>query len=169
MTVTSTPPSVPLRLLGPINGLPAIHGDRVRAAAAVQRAGILAGSASRRTLSGLRADPRQAVQQDSIHCLVCGGVFRQLTNTHLRSHGLTADEYKRRFGYNRGRPLMCRALRLLYADRAVRNGLAARIRQRPILARPELRRRGGARTIALEELLTRREVRQGLRGPHAAV
>jgi len=124
--------------------------------------------APRLRLAALRADPRQAVQQDSIHCLVCGGVFRQLTNTHLRSHGLTADEYKRRFGYNRGRPLMCRALRRLYADRAVRNGLASRIRQRPILARPELRRQGGARTIALEELLTRREVRQGLREPHAA-
>lgn len=149
MPVTGTPPSMPLRLLAPMNG-----GDRVRAAAAVRRAGIFAGSASRRALSGLRADPRQAVEQDSIHCLVCGGVFRQLTNTHLRNHGLTADEYKRRFGYNRGRPLMCRALRRLYVDRAVRNGLASRIRQRPILARPELRRRGGARTIALEELLT---------------
>ena len=130
---------------------------------------IFAGSATRRALSGLRADPRQAVQQDSIHCLVCGGVFRQLTNTHLRSHGLTADEYKRRFGYNRGRPLMCRALLSLYADRAVQNGLASRIRQRPILVRPELRRRGGARTIALEELLTRREVRRGLREPQTAL
>lgn len=169
MPVTGTPPSMPIRLLAPMNGAPAILGDRVRAAAAVRRAGIFAGSASRRALSGLRADPRQAVQQDSIHCLVCGGVFRQLTNTHLRSHGLTADEYKRRFGYNRGRPLMCRALRRLYAERAVRNGLASRIRQRPILARPELRRQGGARTIALEELLTRREARQGLREPHAAL
>jgi predicted transcriptional regulator len=125
--------------------------------------------APRLRLAALRADPRQAVQQDSIRCLVCGGVFRQLTNTHLRSHGLTADEYKRRFGYNRGRPLMCQALRRLYAARAVRNGLASRIRQRPILARPELRRQGGARTIALEELLTRREARQGLREPPAAL
>lgn len=168
MPVTGTPPSTSLRLLLPTNGAPAIHGDRIRAAAAVRRAAITSGSAAPRTLSGLRADPRQAVQQDAIHCLVCGGIFRQLTNTHLRSHGLTADEYKRRFGYNRGRPLMCRALRSLYADRAVRNGLASRIRQRPILARPELRRRGGARTIALEELLTRREVRRGLREPQAA-
>jgi len=160
MPANGTPPYT-LRLLPVKNGAPAVYGDRVRAAAAVGRAGAL--------VSGLRADPRQAVQQDSIHCLVCGGVFRQLTNTHLRSHGLTADEYKHRFGYNRGRPLMCRALRSLYADRAVRNGLASRIRQRPILARPELRRRGGARTIALEELLTRREVRRGLREPHTAV
>lgn len=170
MPATSTPPYAPFSLLTPRNGGPAIQGDRVRAAAAVRRASLLTGSiGSRRSLSGLRADPRQAVQEDAIHCLVCGGVFRQLTNTHLRSHGLTADEYKRRFGYNRGRPLMCRALRSLYADRAVRNGLAARIRQRPILARPELRRRGGARTIALEELLTRRDVRRGLREPQAAL
>lgn len=123
----------------------------------------------RLTLAGLRADPRQAVELDAIRCLVCGGLFRQLTNTHLRGHGLTADEYKRRFGYNRGRPLMCRALHQLYADRAVRSGLASRIRQRPILVRPELRRRGGARTIALEELLTRREVRRGFREPNATL
>ena len=168
MPVNGTPPYSPLRSFPIKNGAAVAYGDRVRAAARVERAGALVGSTgSRRTLSGLRADPRQAVQQDSIHCLVCGGVFRQLTNTHLRSHGLTADEYKHRFGYNRGRPLMCLALRSLYADRAVRNGLASRIRQRPILARPELRRRGGARTIALEELLTRREVRSGLREPPA--
>ena len=169
MPANGTPRYSQLRLFPIRSGAPAIHGDRVRAAAAVRRAGAIVGAGSRRILNGLRADPRQAVQQDSIYCLVCGGVFRQLTNTHLRSHRLTADEYKHRFGYNRGRPLMCRALWRLYADRAVRNGLASRIRQRPILARPELRRQGGTRTIALEELLTRREVRRGLREPHAAV
>ena len=111
-------------------------------------------------LATLRADPRQAIQEDSIRCLVCAGVFRQLTNTHLRGHGLSAAEYKTRFGYNRGRPLMCRTLARMYADRARSAGLAARIRQRPILLEPELRRRGGARSISLEELLTRREIRQ---------
>jgi hypothetical protein len=55
---------------------------------------------------------------------------------------------------------MCRALQRLYAERAVSTGLATLIRQRPILLEPELRRRGGAREIALEELLTRREVRR---------
>jgi hypothetical protein len=121
---------------------------------------VLAAAAGRGLLSTLRADPRQAVQEDSIRCLVCGGSFRQLTNTHLRVHRLTADEYKQRFGYNRGRPLMCAELCRLYTDRAVKNGLASRIRERPILVRPELRRRGGTRTIALEELLTRRDVRR---------
>ena len=55
---------------------------------------------------------------------------------------------------------MCGELCRLYTDRAVKNGLASRIRERPILVRPELRRRGGTRTIALEELLTRRDVRR---------
>jgi ROS/MUCR transcriptional regulator protein len=111
-------------------------------------------------LAALRDDPRQAIQEDHISCLICGGAFRQLTNTHLRGHLISAAEYKRQFGYNRGRPLMCRALQHLYAERAVRSGLAARIRCRPILVKPELRRRGGARTIALEEVLTRREARR---------
>ena len=113
-------------------------------------------------LAALRADPRQAIQDDTIRCLVCGRVFRQLTNTHLRLHRVSAGEYKLRFGYNRGRPLMCRALQRLYTERAVKSGLAARIRCRPILVKPELRRRGGARAIALEESLTRRDARRKL-------
>lgn len=155
---------LPLRAFVPSRG-PA----RRRAAPTPRPVSLLHGAARRAVLAGLRADPRLAVQQDSIRCLVCCASFRQLTNTHLRCHRMTADEYKRRFGYNRGRPLMCRALQRLYIDRAVKNGLAAHIRERPILARPELRRRGGARTIALEEVLTRREVRRRVRVPLSVV
>jgi predicted transcriptional regulator len=118
-------------------------------------------------LAALRSDPRRAVEEEQIVCLICEARFRQLTNTHLRSHALTAAEYKERFGYNRGRPLMCRSLTRLYADRAIRAGLAARIRRRPIVADPELRRRGGMRPVTLEELLTRRDARRvaGRDGP----
>ena len=114
-------------------------------------------------LATLCADPRRAIREEGIVCLVCGGLFRQLTNSHLRCHRTTSSEYKLRFGYNRGRPLMARALRRLYVERAIRSALASRIRQRPIVSQPELRRRGGARPMALEERLTRREVRQRLR------
>ena len=163
MSVTTAQAVLPLRLFIPASGARSGRGGRTSLAGPARR------TVPRAALAELRADPRQAVQQDSIWCLVCAGSFRQLTNTHLRGHRMTADEYKRRFGYNRGRPLMCRALSRLYTERAVRNGLAARIRQRPILVRPELRRRGGARTIALEELLTRREVRRRVREPLAAL
>ena len=113
-------------------------------------------------LAALRRDPRRAVEEERIVCLVCGARFRQLTNTHLRGHALSALEYKRQFGYNRGRPLMCRSLSRLYAERAVRSGLASRIRSRPIVADPELRRLGGRRPVALEELLTRRDARRAM-------
>jgi hypothetical protein len=113
-------------------------------------------------LQVLFLDPRQAVQEDCIVCLICGARFRQLTNTHLRAHGTGVAEYRARFGYNRRRALMCRALRRLYTERAVRAGLADRIRHRPIVETPELRRLGGVRSITLEEQLTRRESqRQG--------
>jgi hypothetical protein len=59
---------------------------------------------------------------------------------------------------------MARTLLRVYAERAVRTGLADRIRLRPIVSQPELRRRGGARPIALEERLTRREAQRRLQG-----
>ena len=115
-------------------------------------------------LAILWADPRRAVTEDAIVCLLCGGAFRQLTNTHLRAHGMTADQYKRRFGYNRRRALMCAALRRAYAERALRTELAARIGWRPIVKEPALRRLGGLRPTTLEERLTRADRRSVRRG-----
>jgi len=117
-------------------------------------------SRSAEWLAALKLDPRQAIEEERIICLICGGAFRQLTNTHLQGHETSAADYKQHFGYNRRRPLMCHWLRRFYAERAVRNGLALRIRRRPIVAEPELRRRGGSRPVALEELLTRRDARR---------
>ena len=102
-------------------------------------------------------DPRRAVHEHDIMCLVCGKCFRQLTNTHLRSHDLTTASYKIRFGYNRRRPLMSQALLQMYAARAIQTNLASRIRCRPIVSNPELRKQGGHRPIALEEVLARRD------------
>ena len=112
------------------------------------------------TLQMMLSDPRLAVQEDCIVCLICGGRLRQLTNTHLLAHATDVAAYRARFGYNRRRALMCLALRRLYAERAVRSRLADRIQRRPIVETPELRRRGGARAIALEERLTRREAQR---------
>jgi hypothetical protein len=51
---------------------------------------------------------------------------------------------------------MCDALRHEYARRALDTDLAGKIRRRPIVADPELRRRGGKRSMSLEERLNRR-------------
>lgn len=118
------------------------------------------GKADEVMLDLYRADPRQAVAEHHIVCLVCGAAYRQLTNTHIASHALTSLDYKRTYGYNLRRPLMCHALRRHYAARAVRTRLADRIRRRPVVVDPELRRRAAARPILLEETLTRREVQR---------
>jgi hypothetical protein len=113
-------------------------------------------------------DPRRAVRDDTIVCLICGRPMRQITNSHLKAHGTTTTAYKRRFGYNVRRPLMCLALRRLYSDRSVRTGLATFIRQRPIVTRPELRALGGRRALAWEEVLTRFDVRTRRDEPRTA-
>lgn len=120
-------------------------------------------SSSSRPIASIDHDPRRAIGDDAIVCLICGQAFRQLTNTHLASHGTTPCDYRRTFGYNARRPLMCHDLKRLYSERAVRSNLAARIRERPVVARPELRRLGGRRVLAWEEILTRFETRRRMR------
>lgn len=43
-------------------------------------------------------------------CLECGKAFKIITQKHLRSHGLTPDEYKDKWGYPRDLPLICKNL-----------------------------------------------------------
>lgn len=117
----------------------------------------------RAQLETYRRDPRRAIDESGVVCLECGRRLRHLTNTHLQRHGLTSDEYKRRYGYNARRPLMSPDLRRTHVENAVRLGLALRIRRRPIVEDPALRRRGGQHPHAWEEILTRRE--RGRRRP----
>ena len=116
-----------------------------------------AASADQARLAEYLRDPRRAITDDGVVCLMCGRCFRHLTNTHLRAHGLTSDEYKQRFGYNSRRALMLAAVRRTHAVNANRLGLAGRIRRRPTFENVELRQLGGRHPHALEELLTRRE------------
>ncbi len=106
-------------------------------------------------LAALRADPRRAIGPSAIVCLVCGRAFRQLTNTHLARHGLSSGEYKRVFGYNAGRALMCEELREVYRARGCAVDPAARLWRRPFRDDPACAARAARRTIRLEERLNR--------------
>ena len=108
-------------------------------------------------LEEYRRDPRRALTDGGVVCLICGGLFRHLTNTHLRNHGLTSEQYKSTFGYNVRRALMVASRRVVHAGNAIRTELAARIRHRAMMDDPEFRRRGGQRVHRAEEQLTRRE------------
>lgn len=55
-------------------------------------------------------DPKKAIKEKSITCVICGKSFKLLTKKHLGSHGLNADEYRDRCGYKKGTPLVCKSL-----------------------------------------------------------
>lgn len=50
------------------------------------------------------------ITEKSITCLECGKSFKLLTRRHLLSHGLSADEYRDRWGYPKDIPLVCKSL-----------------------------------------------------------
>lgn len=55
-------------------------------------------------------DPKKAIKEKTITCVICGKAFKLLTKKHLGSHDLTADEYRERCGYKKGTPLVCKSL-----------------------------------------------------------
>lgn len=55
-------------------------------------------------------DPKKAIKEKSITCVMCGKSFKLLTKKHLASHGLSADEYRERCGYKKGTALVCKSL-----------------------------------------------------------
>ena len=54
--------------------------------------------------------PEKSLTDKSITCLECGKSFKIITKKHLYKHGLTPEEYKEKWGYQRGMPLICKNL-----------------------------------------------------------
>jgi predicted transcriptional regulator len=59
---------------------------------------------------GEMLDPKKAIKEKSITCVICGKSFKLLAKKHLASHGLSAEEYRERCGYKKGTPLVCKSL-----------------------------------------------------------
>ena len=55
-------------------------------------------------------DPKKAIKESSITCLECGKSFKVITKKHLASHGLTAEEYRAKYGYKKTQALACKSL-----------------------------------------------------------
>ncbi len=56
-------------------------------------------------------DPKKAIKEKAIVCLVCGQSFKLLTAKHLESHGMTPAEYRAAYGYLPGASLCCKELK----------------------------------------------------------
>ncbi len=72
--------------------------------------GGTAGDAGAEAAPELNIDPKKAIKEKSVTCLECGKTFKVLTKKHLASHGLTTEEYREKYGYKKGTPLIAKSL-----------------------------------------------------------
>ncbi|MBU2489323.1 MAG: MucR family transcriptional regulator [Proteobacteria bacterium] len=54
--------------------------------------------------------PKKSIQRNKIICMECGKEFKQLTNRHLKDHGLTSREYRKKYGFTARQPLSAKEL-----------------------------------------------------------
>jgi predicted transcriptional regulator len=52
----------------------------------------------------------KGIRNSSVTCLECGKTFKLITKRHLASHGLTAVEYREKWGIKRKTALVCKTL-----------------------------------------------------------
>jgi predicted transcriptional regulator len=117
------------------------HRDTVLARAA-QRKERLRKYATAEQLAECRPDPRKAfsiVGDDKAVCLECGLVTALVAGPHLKRHGLTDDEYREKWGYNRQTALACLDLQRKHSRSARLAGGVRRMRgkQHPTSERTE--------------------------------
>lgn len=54
--------------------------------------------------------PDKAIKEKTVTCLECGKQFKVLTRKHLAQHGMDTEEYREKWGYKKGTPLVCKSL-----------------------------------------------------------
>lgn len=55
------------------------------------------------------AEPKRSIRKNEIVCLECGQAFKMLTK-HLKSHGMTSKEYRKKYGFSSRQSLCAKAL-----------------------------------------------------------
>ncbi|MEW6501986.1 MAG: MucR family transcriptional regulator [Thermodesulfobacteriota bacterium] len=94
-----TTDEIALSLQNTFNALQALQLDEAKGTAA--EGGAVQGPA-------MSAD--KSIQKNKIVCLECGQEFKMLSPKHLRSHGLTGKEYRKKHGFSMRQPLCAKSL-----------------------------------------------------------
>lgn len=58
----------------------------------------------------IQITPEKSIQKNQIICLECGESFKMLSPKHLRDHGLTGREYRKKHGFSLRQPLCAKSL-----------------------------------------------------------
>jgi predicted transcriptional regulator len=80
-------------------------------------------------VAATKLSPADSIQNDKVVCLECGAECRQLTSKHLVSHGMTAKEYKKKYGFSMRTPLAAKALSKARSKAAKKRGLPEKLQK----------------------------------------
>jgi predicted transcriptional regulator len=70
----------------------------------------LSGQPLEQAESGPAIAPEKSIQRNKVVCLECGQTFKMLSPKHLKSHGLSPKEYRKKYGFSMRQPLCAKAL-----------------------------------------------------------
>jgi len=73
--------------------------------------------------------PQDSIQNDKVICLECGAEFKQLTQKHLSSHGMSPKEYKKKYGFTMKTPLAAKSLTKTRSKSAKKRGLPEKLQE----------------------------------------
>ncbi len=74
-------------------------------------------------------DPKRSIQKNKVICLECGQEFKMLSPKHLKSHGLTSKEYRKKYGFSARQPLCAKSLSERRSKSGKERGLPANLRK----------------------------------------
>ena len=77
----------------------------------------------------VRTSPLASIQRNKIVCLECGKEFKQLSKSHLASHGLTPKSYKEKHAIPSKTPLTAKSLSARRRKMAKERGLGEKLAQ----------------------------------------
>lgn len=79
--------------------------------------------------SGPVMEPKKSIQKNKVVCLECGQEFKMLSPKHLKSHGLTPREYRKKYGFSARQPLCAKSLSERRSKSGKERGLPPNLRK----------------------------------------
>jgi len=73
--------------------------------------------------------PENSIQNDKVICLECGAEMRQLTKSHLASHGMDHKAYKKKYGFTMKTALAAKSVTKLRSKIAKKRGLPENLKK----------------------------------------
>ena len=74
-------------------------------------------------------DPEKAIQDDAIHCLICGKPCKALKGHLTRTHKIDCDSYRADFGLEKSYPMVAPAYAARRRQLAIDSGLAEKLQK----------------------------------------